>query len=596
MQPAISEYVMNLKSRLEEAPHGERRQLVQAAAQRLRCSTQTVYRKLQGAGWESERKPRADKGRTCVDAKLARLAAGLVVTATRANNKRTLPLTTARSILLENGQGVVNEETGEITMPSASTLAKAMRQNGCHPKQLKRGAPAQEMRSEHPNQFWQMDASVCIVFYLPDGKVSVMDEAKFYKNKPENLKKASQERVIRWVITDHYSGTLFVRYTQGSEDTAGILDVFIEATLKRDNEPFHGVPDMLGTDKGAGNTSLLFTSFLDALGVKHVTHKPGNPRAKGQVEQAQNLVETQFEGRLRFMDIVDLATLNAAVDAWRVYYNAKAVHRRHNKPRNSVWMTITEEQLRVPASREVLQELAASPAKEVKVTDTLKIRHTIKGYGKQEYDVRYLSGILPGQTVAVVVNAYRAPAIDVTVTAQDGTKNSYTLEPIERDKAGFRTDAPVIGKEYAALPETKTEKAHKIIQTEAYSASTLEAAEKAKAKGARPYEGLNAMADVQSAKIPLYFIKRGRDLGLEQREIESAPLSHVDAAIALRPLVARAGLEWNADCLEWLKQRHPANVPGNNLAELARELAAQFIKTPAQRQQEFRLVAAGGVA
>lgn len=594
MQPAISEYVIGLKGRLEAAPHGERSRLIDSAADRLRVSRNTVYRYLKSAGWASERKPRTDRGKTCVDTKLARQVAGLVVTATRANNKKTMPVTVAREVLLENGIGVVNRETGEVFMPSCTTLAKAMRLAGCHPEQLKRGAPAQELRSEYPNQCWQMDASVCIVFYLPSGKVAVMDEAKFYKNKPENLKKAMQERVIRWVITDHYSGALFVRYTQGAEDSAGILDVLIEAMVKRENEPFHGVPELLVTDKGAGNTSALIASFLGVLGVKHITHKPGNPRAKGQVEQAQNLVETQFEGRLRFLDVADLAALNTAVDAWRVYYNAKARHTRHGKARNNVWMTITEERLRVPASREVLQELAASPAKEVKVSDKMLVRFAIRGYGKKDYDVRYLRGIMPGQMVEVVVNPYRAPAIDVTVPQPDGGRETFTLEPVDRDAAGFRKDAPVVGKEYAALPDTAAETQLKTMHKEAYAAPTLEEADKAKAKGVRPYQDINALADVEAAKIPTYFIKRGRDLGLEQREVNTAPISHVDAAIALRPLVARKGLEWNADCLAWLKLRHPDSVPGDRLDELATELAAHFIKTPEQRRQEFRVVAVGG--
>ena len=341
-------------------------------------------------------------------------------------------------------------------MPSPSTVARIARRYGCHPEQLRRGKPAIEMQSPHPNWCWQTDASVCVVFYLPGGKVQVFEEKKFYKNKMDNLIKAEPERVIRWVVTDHYSGAFFLRYTQGAEDTRGLLDSLTETMCRRDdseNDCLYGVPKILVADKGSSIRSGVSRNLLNALGVRLITHLPGNPRAKGQVEQAQNLVETHFEGRLRMYTAADLDQLNAAADEWRIAYNLTEKHSRHGKTRHSMWRTIAEEQLLIPANRDALLELATTTTEEVSVPHNLVLARTLKRHGRHEYDLRVLPGILPKQKILLQINPFRAPCVDVTVTDADGQQHTYTLEPIERNEAGFRADAPVIGQEYKALPD-----------------------------------------------------------------------------------------------------------------------------------------------
>ena len=593
---AATEYYIDLKKRLDESPHGERGALVSGAAGLLRVSAQTVYRELGRLGWSGGRKTRADRGETCVDEELARLTAGMVEIARRAHGKKTLPLTVARQILADSGEGAVNPETGKVTMPSANTLAKVMYRSGCHPEQLKKGSPAQELRSLHPNHTWQIDASICILYLLPSGEAQVVDEAVYYKNKPANLEKIAKERVIRWVITDHYSGGFFVRYTLGSEDAAGVIEVTIEAMCKRDapGDIIHGVPVNLMSDKGAGITRSLAMSLFEPLGIKPITHKKGNPRAKGQVEQAQNLVETQFEGRLRMHIVHNIADLNKAVDSWRIAFNAVAKHRRHGKTRNDVWMRITAEQLRVPASANALRDLVGTRPEVVKVPQNLVLRRSIKGYGPQSYDLRHLPGIMPKMEVGVQVNPYRAPAVNVTLTAPEGATSVYILEPLERDAAGFRVDAPVIGQEMRSMPDTAVDKAVKAVKKEAYAASTLEEAQKARDANQRAYADIDPMADVKAAKIPTYMPRRGRDLGLDPTLRQAAPLSLVDAALSLRGQVARYGVQWGADHMAWLKERFPESVPAEAMDTLAGELVTAFAPQPAQ--PELKLIVNGGAA
>ena len=55
------------------------------------------------------------------------------------------------------------------------------------------------------------------------------------------------------------------------------------------------------------------------------THEAGNARAKGGVEGGNNIVETQFECRLRFEPVDDVEGLNRAATAWSEAYNANLI-------------------------------------------------------------------------------------------------------------------------------------------------------------------------------------------------------------------------------------------------------------------------------
>lgn len=588
MNAVTIDYITGLKQRLESTPKGKGELIAQASAM-LNCSEATVYRYLKSLGWTSGRKVRADRGEVSVSKDLALKVAGLVKTATRANGKQTMPITVACDILENNGEGAINQDTGEVIMPHAATVARAMRLHGCHPKQLAKGSPSQTLRSLHPNHVWQIDASLCVMFYMPTGNIGVMDERKYYKNKPNNLAKVEKQRVWRIAVTDHYSGSIFVRYFLGAEDAAAIIETLIECIVKRgSNDPMHGVPAMLISDKGAGNTGALVGNFLKRLKVQHITHEVGNPRAKGQVEQAQNLIETQFEGRLRFLDIQSLDELNAALDKWREHFNATAIHGRHKLSRNAAWLMITEEQLRIAPNAELLRELVTTLPVAVKVQPNLIIRHTVKGFTPQKYDVRYLDGIIIGQYVQVVVNPYRAPAVDVIVTDNKGVEHTYTVEPIGLDRAGFDVTSPVIGQEYKALPDTVTDTNLKAIQQQAYSATTMTAVDLAIKHKAIPYANVNVLADLKEA--PTYIGRRGRDLGLDASKRELAPLGHIEAA---RLLKGSLGEAWGPSQMAWLKQRYPDGVPVQEIDDIINRLSRK-LEEDIDILQPLRL-AVGGV-
>lgn len=561
----------NLAERLDEAGHGKRKPLIQEAAKLLNCSEQTVYRRLNQIGWKSKRKARSDRGKCSLDEETTLKVSYLVTKAASAVGKKRMNISDACDILEESGIGVVNPETGEVKMPSASTVSRTMKKFGCHPDQLKNGTHI-HMRSLHPNHCWQVDPSLCVLFYLPKGKVQVMDEKKYYKNKPANLKNAEKERVWRYVITDHYSGTIYVRYVQAAGESAqGLVDVFLDAIIKRDlHDPMHGLPHFLYMDKGSANTSHIFTNLLDRLHVRWETHQAGNPQAKGQVECGNNLVETKFESRLQFMEINSIEELQAEADRWRQHFNATAIHSRTGKSRNSVWMTISDEELRIAPSLELCRELVTTKPKKAKVGPDLSVSHSIKGYGRNDYDLRMVGGIMPQMQVMVVVNPYRAPAVDVTVAdLRTGEESVWTVEPVKKDDAGFWETGAIIGEEYKYLPETKAEKVLSKFD-EMATANT-----KPGATHCAPPENVDPMADIKPA--PEYLARRGRELSLDVSKREIKPYKVVEAAIILNK---KLGEQWTKEAYAWLEQRYQDGVPYDEIDSIVARFSNQTEITP----------------
>ena len=550
----VIDTLRDLAVRLDEAGYGQRKPLVKQVAALLCCSEQTVYRKLkQEIGWTSGRKKRSNAGDLSVSENTCKALSHLMHKSTRDNGKRTMPLTLAAEIL--RGSGFADAEA------SATTLSRAMRRYRCHPDMLATGKPFVHMRSLHPNHVWQVDPSICVLFYLPKGGLAVMEEAKFYKNKPGNVRKAERERVWRYVITDHYSGTIYVRYVQAAGESAqGLVDVFLDAISYRGrHDPMHGICYILGMDAGSANTSHLFLNLCERLGVEVAVHKPGNPRAKGQVECANNIVETQFESRLGYLHINSLEELQAAADRWRQHYNANAIHSRTGKSRNDVWMTITEAQLRLAPALELCRELVTTRPVDAKVKDDMTITHAIKGFGRNTYDLRMLPGLVPSMHVRVVVNPYRAPAVDVAVPdpalAEDPV---WTVEPVRKDDAGFWESAPVYGQEYQAQPDTIADKYVKEIDEAAGP----------DARHPRAPERVDVMADIKPA--PEYLPKRGHDLGLDASRRELPPLTVVEAAMQLKH---RLGERWTGEAYAWLTQRYPEGVPVLELDDIAERMS-----------------------
>jgi hypothetical protein len=582
------ELLLQTKNALAAAGHGQKKAVVAQACAQLQCSPQTLYRKLDEAGFDSQRKARADKGEVMYTLTQLQLVAGILMESTRRNEKRLLTIEDAVAILHADGK--------LPAIASPSWVSQMLTQHALHPDQLRHLEPAQSMRSLHPNHVWQIDASVCVLYYMKSGSLQSMPKEEFYKNKPQNLARVVNDLCTRYVCTDHTSGTIWTRYYTGGETAQNLIDFFLWCISKRDGCPAHGVPMMVMLDPGAANTSGLFKNLCERLAVKLQINAPGNPRAKGQVENAQNLVERHFEGLIRFMTALDLDALNEACEQWQVAYNATRKHTRHGQPRYSAWAHITPEQLRIAPGMEVLRDLVTSTEQTRRVSNTMTVSYSVKGFGQADYDVRYVPGVMVGQQLTVVLNAYRAPAIDVRYTdAETGELRWMCVEPQGQDAFGFAANAPVIGEEYKQAPATLADKSRNTIGQEAYATANQEDTVKARKANAQAYAGsVNIMADIEATKLPEYLPRRGTALEMAKQEVASARMSVTAAAKRLKAIM---GERYEPRMFGWLQTKFgETGVAEEQLAAIAQQLGGSpepDAAEPMSQVPALRVVAGG---
>lgn len=560
-------YLVDLAERLDAALHGEKNALIDAAASALGISRNAVYSQLKTVGWTSGRKQRADSGKGKVTPDEVRFVAAVMKNSSRATGKQLLSVETAMDIARANGR--------LTTDCSPSTMLRALEQEGLHPKQLSQPSPHTSMRSLHPNHVWEFDVSVCVLYYLDNGGLSVMDREKFYKNKPVAESRIVNKRVLRYIVTDHYTGAFYVRYfLRAGEDKETIYEFLVDAFLGQEHPqaPFRGVPIMLVWDAGSANQSKMVKDFLDRMFVKHWAHTPGVPRAKGQVERSQDIVERDFEGRLFMLRLTDADQLNEAAWTWMRWYNARKHHARHGKTRYGLWQTISRDQLRLCPPREICGQLLRDGFEERRVRPNLMISYALKGQPSMFYSVRRVPGVMVGDAVRVCVNPYRYPNVDVLIPGADGTETAYELVPEERNEAGFFVDAPVFGENYKAPPATLADDNRRNLLQDAYGVSTQQEADKKRTRREPAFGGEIDPVSYLASETVAYFMERpGHALEVPgQFHVERQPLSLIEAMKRLRGMLGRA---LTPDENTKIRARYPDGVAESELEEVMSWLA-----------------------
>jgi hypothetical protein len=577
------EILTPVRTALSAAQHGEAAAIVARAAGVLGCSPQTVYRKLKDMGFDAGRKQRQDAGKSAMSLSELRLVAGVLMASQRDTGKTLLTVEDALEILQHSGQ--------LRTKLSPSQVARLLEANNMHPKQLSRPEPSIRMRSLHPNHVWQLDSSVCVLYYLPSGQLKAMNADEFYRNKPGNIVKAVKDMVTRFAATDHYSGAFKVRYYLGGESAATTADFLTWAMWQQEGVPFHGAPLILMIDPGPGNSSNVIKQGLDRLQITPSIHKPGAARVNGQVENMHQLIERHFEGRLRFVDRaeIDLDSLNAMAQRWATAHNSNRIHSRHGEPRYSMWMRITQEQLRVPASLEAARD-AFTKAPETRV---VKNDLTIT-VGANWYNLRNVPGVAVGARVTVATNPFRHPALDVQVIDADtGEERWQVVEPDQRDEAGFSQDWPVIGAEHERrAPHSAQDTARGRLLQEAYregaNLPSQEDAAKARKAHQQAYAGLvDPMADVAATVVPAYMPRRSTEIAFAARTVEMPKLSTVEAAKRLKELMGEA---YTPQVYTWLAQHHPEGVTEDQLSPIVTQFTAPAAADQAEPTTGLRLI------
>lgn len=567
MSAVITQRLVDLDRQLQSAAHGQSTTLCKSTAQVLGMSLATLYRKLKEVRVSAPRKRRADAGQSALSREEALTISAAIMESARRNEKRLYALGDAVEALRASGMiraEALDKKTGELRPLSLSSIARGLYNYRLHPDQLLAPAPVTELASLHPNHVWQIDASICVLYYLKPGAdtrangLRVMDQDAFYKNKPKNLARIAADRVWSYEITDHTSGWIYLEYVMGAESGENMTSVLINAMQERGGaDVLHGKPSILMMDPGSANTGGLAKNLCRSLGIQMIVHAPGAARVTGQVENARNIIERKFEAGLRFQPVADLAELNAMAKKWRSHFNATAVHSRYGKSRTAMWLSVRQDQLIKVPSVEVCRQLAVAEPESRKVNSKLRV-----SFLGTAYDVSGVPGVMVGEKVLVTRNPWRDDAAQVVSVDAQGHEVYYVVPIVARNEMGFDITAPVIGEAFKRHAETPAQVARKEAAKLAMGVDTQEELDAARKAKAIPFGGqLKPYQHIEDAQLPTYLPKRGTDLNVNLPTIELQPMTHVAAAKLLRARVPA----WSAESMAWLKTNYPNGVPEADL-------------------------------
>ncbi|MFS4552637.1 integrase [Comamonas resistens] len=590
LTPEICDYLRELARKLVAAPHGGAGSLVDDAAQFLGMSKQTIYRHLKAvAGWESGRKCRSDKGSTSVGSDALMTLATMQRESVRDNGKQTMKTPVARSVLQANGL--------EVGVSNAQ-LNRLMRDRGLNVEAQQQAAPAQQMRALHPNHVHQVDPSLCLVYYL-NGRQQIMEDREFYKNKLENFAKV-KFKVWRYVLWDMASGAIQVWYCEAAgESQANMFSFLMHAWGKQEGRLFHGVPKYLYWDKGSANIATAIQCLLRSLECESRTHEAGNARAKGGVEGGNNIVETQFECRLRFEPVEDVESLNRAAQIWSEAYNANLIPGQDTRLRRvglsmpvaryDLWQLIKPQQLRLLPPVDVCQALMTGKEVERKVDghERISFKHP-KAERAMTYSLKGMDGVNVGDMVSVRPLVYGELAIQIELPRFDGEPLVYRAEPeLEFDDFGAPLSAAVFGEEMKSHADTPAMKAGKAMDELAFPDQD---ADKARQKKVVPFGGeIKAHSYLKEVEQPSYLQRPGVEIATPEHAQPAAPRM-LDSTVVMLRVRSELGRNLTAEENQFMTARFAGGVPEDQLDALI----DQF-KNPPQAQDVQPLRAAGGL-
>lgn len=569
---------MPFVKQLQSAGHGEKGAIVARACAALQLSAQGFYRLAQRVIGERERKKRTDAGQLALGYQQCLVVSAYLMSSFRKNGKQVASMKKTLEVLRANGtvrfERVVTT-TGEIVELSDSTIARSLRHYGLHPEQLTRPTPYVHLSSPHANWCWQMDASVCVIYYLPKGGALIreMKESEFYAGKPENWNRIAGHMVIRYLMTDHRWGMMRLHYVHGAESGDNACDHLIRSMLEPDDARgmLWGKPIHLMVDPGSAQVGRKFKRLCRRTGIKLIVNKAGNPRAKGQVENGHNLVERDFEHGLKLLsrEIRDIDDLNRLADFWQRHFNCNAVHTRYNRDRYSAWAEDVAGHLIAPPPDAVMRDLATNDPEPRKVQGDLSV-----SWSGRRYYVGDVPDIRIGEDVMVLVNPWRQGELALIREDDFGGELQFPLREMVRDEAGqYSEHGATIGINYQAPPDTTLDANRKAVTKLIAGETQLKAAEaKLKRKGVIPLDsfGIDPLIEARRADIP--------DLTPAAQPIVGVamPVMMLSMVRAARLIRDGLGRDLTDDEFGWIRQRWADGVPENQV----NGLIAQFSRAP----------------
>lgn len=210
------------------------------------------------------------------------------------------------------------------------------------------------------------------------------------------------------------------------------------------------------------------------------------------------------------------------------------------------------------------RELAVAAPESRKVTS--KLRVPFRGI---EYDVSAVPGVMVGEKLMITRNPWRTDAAQVVLTGEDGHEMFFLVDEVKKNEFGFAESAAVFGESHKAVADTPAQTAAKEIEqlvTGTENATDAVAARKAKAL---PFGGrLDPYKHIDDATLPAYMPKRGQASDVRGPRIEHRPLTHVEAAKALREKFSANSHTWTPEHYRQLTAQYPDGVPEAALDEV----------------------------
>jgi len=574
VEPAYIQQLVSVADELVKAGHGDKESIYQKACEQLGKSRATLIRHLKHVTVSKPRKRRIDAGQVTLTREDADIIAAYLIEGYRKNNRKITSLQEAVEVLQQNGliaASMIDESTGEMTRLSISAISRALKVYNLHPDQLRQATPHTRLKSLHPNHVWEVDASVCVIYYLPDGGAEMveLDEAVHYKNKPHNVAAIEQFRVIRYVLADHTSGLIRYRYYPHAESGEHTVRFLAWAMAKKDgNDPFHGAPMILMVDPGATSGGLV-KRFCHRMGIELIVNKTRNARAKGSVEKANHLVETSFEQTLRYLKPrpSSFEMLNSLAEQYQLWWNQTKIHSRTNRARFAVWLTITAEQLRVTPTAEVLLQLATQEPIKRQVRGDLTV-----SFKNRVWNVADVPGVSVKGDVYVHWHPFVADTAMAVIWGEDGHEQHIALPEITMNEYGFHDNANTIGEAYHAKADTVTDTNRKRIQQIAAGTTTLAETEKLRSKA--DYIAFGGKVDPllpSKEQLPTMLPKRGTDIGINVPTVELTRMNIVQMA---RWLKSRLADDYQPTMLADLQNQFPEGATEPEMEDVLAHIRA----------------------
>lgn len=574
MSAVIIQHLSVIAQAAQNADHGQRGDIYRDACKELGISLQTLHRKLGEITVRDKRKRRVDAGNSVLTLDDAATISAYVLEHIRKNNKKTKSIQAAVAELRANGAivaGRVDETTGEIIPLSDAAIQRALRGYGLHPEQVLAPDPVMTLISKHPNHVWQIDASLCVLYKLPDQPgygITEVESTEKYKNKLSHFARIEHRLVQRYLITDHASCAVFIYFAFGGESTESLCQLLINAILQREQYPFYGIPVMIYLDRGSANRSATFKNLCKALGIR--LEYAQRARAKGQVEKMHDVVELGLESGLKMaVHIRTVDQLNDLGKKWAHWFNATRIHSRHGKTRYAAWQLIKPHELiTTDLNAEQLLLLATEQPKACKVDPYLVVN--FKG---EKFNAANVPGVMVGEKLMITRCAFSADVAQAILYDADGNEVFHQLPKVEIDETwGWRADGAILGEQHKRHADTVAQTARKKLERLAMNADTDAEAEANRKAKVAPFGGkIDPYKEMTEHQHPAYFPNRDtpRQLVAPVRELE-----RMNTVKMAKWLAGHLGSEYQPSMLADLTKRFPDGATELELEQVLADLAA----------------------